>query len=226
MTSIEFGYKSTLANNSVRFNAAVFTNEYEDIQLLLNECVVPAFIDPDGIGAPCTQPANVGNADIQGVELEAEWFITANLSLDGSFSVLDFEYTELSPVALQRDTPIAPQDMITPYTPETKWALGLQYGHDMGSSGTVNIRIDTSYQDEVFSNATNHPLNRIEDYTLTNLRLWWASPDRDVEIGLEVLNATDELYYHTLFDQSTSVGQVSAGPALPRTWLISAQKRF
>ena len=65
--------KTTLFDNTLRLNGAVFFTEYEDIQLTLNQCEVPTFIDPDGIAAPCAKPANVGNADIKGLELEAEW---------------------------------------------------------------------------------------------------------------------------------------------------------
>ena len=125
MTSLEFGLKSTLADNSLRLNAAVFTTDYEDIQLTLAECEVPTFVDPDGISAPCAKPANVGNADISGIELEIEWYATDNFLIDGSISTLDFQYTSVSAVALTGSA-IAPLNMITPYTPELKWAIGIQ----------------------------------------------------------------------------------------------------
>jgi len=226
MTSFEVGIKSTLANNSLRLNAAVFTTDYEDIQLLLNECEVPTFIDPDGIGAPCVKPANVGNADVNGVELELEWYATDNLLIDGSVSTLDFQYTSVDAVALT-GSPIAPLDMITPYTPELKWALGLQYGHDLSDGGRINVRVDANFQDDIYSNATNDDrYNKIDSYTLSNARLWWESATEEWNIGLEVHNLTDELYYLTTFDQHASVGQVQAQPAMPRTYLVSVSKRF
>jgi iron complex outermembrane receptor protein len=225
MTSLEFGIKTTLADNSVRLNAAYFTTEYEDIQLTLAECEVPPFVDPDGISAPCAKPANVGNADVSGIELEAEWFITDDFFIDGSLSTLDFQYTSVDAAALTGSV-IAPLDMITPYTPELQWALGLQYGVDLTSGGRFNFRVDASYQDEVYGSATNDSFNLIDDYTLTNAKVWWESSDRDWEIAIQVLNLTDELYYHTIFDQHLSVGQVQAQPAMPRTWVTSATKRF
>lgn len=225
MTSLEFGFKSTLADNSVRLNAAYFTTEYEDIQLTLAECEVPPFVDPDGISAPCAKPANVGNADVSGIEIEVEWFITDDFFIDGSLSTLDFQYTSVDAAALTGSV-IAPLDMITPYTPEFQWALGLQYGMDLTSGARFNFRVDASFQDEVYGSATNDSFNLIDDYTLTNAKVWWESSDRDWEIAIQVLNVTDELYYHTVFDQHLSVGQVQAQPALPRTWVTSATKRF
>lgn len=229
MTSYEVGFKSTLADDSVRFNAAFFTTDYEDIQLLLTRCEVPVPLDsdgtPDGISSPCQKPSNVGNADVSGIEIEFEWFITNDLLIDGSISTLDFEYSEVAPNVLT-GSPIAPLDMITPYTPELKWALGLQYGFDMSEGGRLNVRLDTSFQDDVYADATNHPLNVIESYTLANARFWWESAEDGWELGLEIRNLTDELYYYDLFDQRTSVGQVQLQPALPRTWVMSATKSF
>lgn len=225
LTAYEFGYKSTLMDNSLRFNAAVFFNKYKDIQLTLNECAVPAFIDPDLVSAPCALPANVGNADIKGVELEAEYFITDEFLIDASWSTLDFEYTKLDPVALSAPTGIDKFDMITPYTPETQWSLGAQWGTTT-QYGTVSARIDMSFQDDIFSNPTNGPLNQIDSYTLTNVRFWWRSPEDNWELAYEILNATDELYYYTKFDQASSVGQVTGTPGLPRTWRITAKRIF
>ena len=196
------------------------------VQLLYGKRAMgEVFIDPDGIGAPCVKPANVGNADVSGIELEAEWFITDDFFIDGSLSTLDFQYTSVDAAALTGSV-IAPLDMITPYTPELQWALGLQYGVDLTSGGRFNFRVDASYQDEVYGSATNDSFNLIDDYTLTNAKVWWESSDRDWEIAIQVLNLTDELYYHTIFDQHLSVGQVQAQPAMPRTWVTSATKRF
>lgn len=225
LLSYEVGFKSTLADNSLRLNAAFFTTDYEDIQLTLAECEVPLFIDPDGIAAPCAKPANVGNADVSGIELEIEWFVTDNFLIDGSVSTIDFQYTEVDAAALV-GSPIAPLDMVTPYTPDLKWAIGLQYGFDLGGGGRFNMRLDTSFQDDVYTSATNDPLNLMENYTLTNGRIWWQSPDEDWDLALEIRNLTDDLYYHTLFDQHLSVGQVQAQPAMPRTWVFAASKKF
>lgn len=225
MLSLELGFKSTLIDNTLRFNAAYFTTDYEDIQLTLAECEVPPFVDPDGISAPCAKPANVGNADVSGIELELEWFATENLLIDGSLSTIDFQYTSVDALALTGSA-IDPLDMITPYTPELKWAVGLQYGFALSDGGRLNVRLDTSFQDEVYTSATNDPLNLMDDYILSSAKIWWQAPDQDWDLALEIKNLTDELYYHTIFDQHLSVGQVQAQPALPRTWHVSATKRF
>lgn len=224
LTAYELGVKSTLLDNTLRLNTAVFYNEYDDIQLLLNACEVPTFVNPTGFGAPCAKPANVGNGEIKGVEAEAEWYVGDGLLIDASVSTLDFDYTSVDPVALVGST-IAPLDMVTPYTPELAWSLGAQYGWT-NAMGDWHVRVDASYQDDVYADPTNGPTNRIDSYTLGNARLWWDSPDQTWEVALDVQNIGDKLYYLTKLDQSRSVGQVTGQPGMPRTWQVSARRQF
>jgi len=225
LTSYEIGFKSTLLDNSLRLNGAFFYTEYDDIQLTLNVCEVPTFINASGRGAPCAKPANVGSAEVKGLEIEAQYYATEELLIDSSISWLDFEYTTVDPFALIGSA-IAPLDMITPYTPELKWSIGAQYRFDLAENGNVNFRIDASFQDEVYSEATNTALNLIEDYILSNARIWWDSADDTWTAAVEIQNFTDELYYHTKFEQATSVGQVTGQPGLPRTFMVSLKRRF
>ena len=225
LTSYELGFKSTLLDNTLRLNAAAFFTEYEDIQLVLSQCEVPTFIDPDGINAPCLKPANVGDAEITGFEFEAEWFLTEGLLVDASASVLDFEYQNVDSLALV-GSPIAPLDMITPYTPETKWALGLQYTFPMTSVGEFMVRLDANYMDEQYADPTNRPVSRIEDYTLTNLIARWTAPDDAWQIEAQWLNLTDEFYIIDMYDVSGSQGTVLAQPGLPQTVNVSFQRNF
>jgi iron complex outermembrane receptor protein len=225
LTSYELGFKSTLFDRSVRLNGAVFYTDYEDIQLNLNACARPSPPFPTNFGAPCAKPTNVGNAEIWGIETEAEWYVTDNFSIDGAVSWLDFEYTEITGGALSGGA-IDPLDMVTPYTPEWKWSIGGQYRFDLGGNGALFLRMDAAYQDDVFSNPQNTPLDVIEDYTLVNLRAWWQSSDDDWTVALDIQNLTDELYYYTYFNQETSVGQIVGQPGLPLTWNVSVQRRF
>ena len=225
LTSYELGFKSTLLDNTLRFNAAVFFTQYEDIQLVLSQCEVPTFIDPDGINAPCLKPANVGDADIQGVEFEAEWFLTDQFLVDASASFLDFEYKNVDSLALV-GSEISPQDMIAPYTPEEKWALGAQWTSNPGKLGELMIRADASYTSEIYIDPTNRGINRIDDYTLVNAIARWTAPDDAWRIEFQWLNLTDEVYYIDGYDVSGSQGTVIMQPGLPSTFNVSFQRNF
>jgi iron complex outermembrane receptor protein len=219
MDTYEVGFKSELFDRRMRLNAAYFFNDYQDIQITQVACEQP----PDGsvIGGPCLQPANAGTADVKGFEIEAEIHPTDNFIIDAMVSSLDFEYKTVDP-----NTAVG-LDMITPYTPELQWSLGVQYGWEIGSAGTLTARIDAAYQDEIYTEPLNDQRNLIEDYTIVNGRLTWRSDDDAWETSLEVTNLTDEVYYLTkFFDQWTSSGTLSGSPGPPRLWAVTIRRNF
>lgn len=216
VTAYEVGVKSMLFNRFVRLNAAYFYNDYTDIQLVQNQCEVPF---PPFFGAPCLLPANAGDAEVQGFEVEAE-LVLDNWVVDASLSLLDFEYTRVS------DTVSVTKDMTTPFTPELKYSLGVQYTYPMGDSGSLTGRMDLSFQDDIYTNPVNALTNRIDSYSLLNGRITWRNADETWEASLEGNNLTDELYYHTIFDQFLSSGTVTASVAKPRTYALTLKHNF
>src|SRR5690606_39486811 len=105
VTSYEVGLKSVLLDRRLRLNMAYFFNVYTHIQLVQNQCETP--IPPSFFGAPCLKPANSGDADVTGFEIEAELDV-GNWISDASLSTLDFEYTRTDPVTN------VTRDMVTP----------------------------------------------------------------------------------------------------------------
>ncbi len=219
LTSYELGFKSTLLNNTLRINVAAFFTEYENIQLVLKACELPAFLG-GGPGPPCLKPANVGDAEITGFEVEGQWFMTENFLVDASASTLDFEYQNVDPI-----TGVT-LDMISPYTPETKWALGAQYTFPGSANGEFMLRVDANYMDEVFADPTNREVNRIDDYTLVNAIIRWSAPSEDWRIEAAWLNLTDEVYYIDAYDVHDSQGTVISQPGMPSTFSLSFQRNF
>jgi iron complex outermembrane receptor protein len=226
LTAYEVGLKTSLMDRRLRLNSAVFFNKYKDIQLTLNPC--PGFGGsnaPDfDNGSPCAMPANVGAADVKGAELEIEAHPVDGLMIDGSFSLLDFKYTETNTPL----TSIKP-GMITPYTPKKKGSLGVQYEIPLTSGGSVTPRVDVAYQSAIFAAAVNDPLvNRIPGRTTANARITWRDTDGAWSAALQVNNLTDKLYYTTLFGTLGfgSAGYVNGTPAMPRTWAVTIKRNF
>ena len=218
LTSYELGWKSTLLDNTLRLNVAAFFTQYDNIQLVLKQCENP--FAPGGIGPPCLKPANVGDAEITGIEAEASWYLSDNFLIDFSGSTLDFEYQNVDAA-----TGIT-LDMITPYTPETKWAIGAQYTIPT-SNGEVMFRIDGSYMDDVYIDPLNRDaLNRIDGYTIVNAVIRWDSPNDDWRIEAQWLNLADEVYYIDGYDVNDSQGTVLMQPGLPSMFNLSFQRNF
>jgi iron complex outermembrane recepter protein len=217
LTAYEVGFKSQWLDRKVQLNAAAFYNQYQNIQLTLLSC--PQFGGP----GPCAMPVNGGDAIVQGIEGETEIHPWGGLEFDASGSYLHFKYIGSS---LNPATGIT-TGMVTPYTPKWKWSLGAQYAFDVQGKGTLIPRVDVSYQDSVYSNAVNGPLNQIPSYTVANAHLTWRNATGGWEVSGQVTNFTNKLYYLTSFDLTgAGGGSVSGQPAMPREWSVSVKKTF
>ncbi|KAF0186491.1 MAG: TonB-dependent receptor [Hyphomonadaceae bacterium] len=217
LETIEVGIKTQFLDNHLRLNAAVFSNTYSDIQLTFNDCTAQF---GSVFGRPCLLNSNAGDADVTGYELEFDFLATDNLLIDGSLSTLDFEFTRLNPA-----TGVA-LTAVPPYTPETTWALGVQYDWNT-SLGTVRPRLDVSYRDDVFTAPDNTALGRIDSYTLLNGSIRWIAKDETWSLAVEGRNLTDELYYTAKVDATTGLaGSVYGSPALPRTVMLTVRRDF
>jgi iron complex outermembrane receptor protein len=245
----EFGFKTTLADGRVRLNGAIFTNDQKGIQLNQAACEVPGAGGVIVIAPPCAKPANVGDAETEGIELELDVAATDRLSFDLMASSIDFKYTRLDPtVASALFVPGGrgqmDYSMKTPFTPELTWSAGIQYGFPLAGGGVVTARLDATFQDEVYTQAVNYtnallpsgapvqPLNDrktawIDAYTLAHARLGWRSASGEWETILDVANLTDELYYLNVVDGVyTTVGYQANVIGMPRTWTMSFRKSF
>ncbi|HEY8509742.1 MAG TPA: TonB-dependent receptor, partial [Steroidobacteraceae bacterium] len=222
LDSWEVGLKSDLFDRRMRLNVAAFYSKYDDIQLTLSTC--PQFGGP----GPCALVTSAGDAKVKGVELETMLRPVDGLSIDASVSWLDFEYQNIDPAAGGPDRPTGPQlDHRTPYTPEWKASLGIQYEIPLGGDLALIPRLDASYQGDMYSNATNAPSNLIESYTLANARLTLRNDARDLEIAAEVTNLFDKYYVLTNVDQSIGTAGLSNDqPGRPREWALTVTKRF
>jgi iron complex outermembrane receptor protein len=149
------------------------------------------------------------------------------LSIDGSFSLLNFDYTYINPAAGGPTRPAGPQFGMRPaYVPETKWSLGVQYQFGLGDKGSLTPRIDVTYQGDLYTSGSNAATNLIEAYTLANARLTWRNGNGDWETSFEVTNLTNEYYFLTRFDQYTTTGVTDGQPGRPREYALTVKRNF
>ncbi len=215
LTAYEVGAKTDTFDGRLRFNVSAFYNQYSKIQIALLSC--PQFGGP----GPCALPQNVGDADIKGVEFEANAILVKGWTVDATASYIDFKFTKLIGV-----TGLTSSDQQA-MTPKFKFNFGTQYVIDLAGAGSLTPRVDVSYQDSEYAYALNSPLNYIPSYTVANARITWANANHDVEAALEVTNLTDEYYYTGKFDLTgAGAGVVKASPGRPREFLVSIKKSF
>jgi len=217
LEAFEIGFKSVLADNRIRLNVAAFTNDYTDLQLILTRC--DAFSPFPG--APCAMSANVGDAQIEGLEVEVEFRPTENLAIDVSAGTLDFQYKRVDPATF------VTLDMTTPYVPEDKYSVGVQYGFDLANGSSLTPRLDYSHRSEMQTTAINLPVTWIDDVSLVNLRLAWRSPTDEWSAVLSVTNLTDEFYYTGLSGNGQPVNfSQTASVAWPREVFLTLRRSF
>ncbi|MGL4540951.1 MAG: TonB-dependent receptor, partial [Polymorphobacter sp.] len=81
LTNYEIGFKSSFADNRVRFNATLFYEDWTDMQL--------SFLGPNSV----TVIQNAGNATSKGIEADITWAVNDGLTLSASATWLNAELT-------------------------------------------------------------------------------------------------------------------------------------
>jgi iron complex outermembrane receptor protein len=211
LQSYELGIKSDLGS-SVRLNAAVFYSDYTDLQLRVSMV--------DGT-SPTT---NVGEATIQGLEVEMEWAPTDALLLTASGSYIDFEFGDLGPAAGFPGGPC--QECVSIYTPEYSGFLAAQYTFDLGARGTLTPQINGEYQSKVYTDATNREDGAIEGRWISNARLSWESASGDWKATFAINNLFDKYYFHQIRNALNNQGVASAAVGRPREAMFTLRKSF
>lgn len=177
----ELGIKSTLFDRHLRFDADVFTSNYQHIQL-------QQFVG----GAPAT--TNAAGARFEGAEAE----FTALLSdfrVDGNVAYLhgyftgDFLYS-VNPLPTVDGSP-------TPYSPTWMGYVGAQYDWHV-LDGKITPRAQWSYEGSEITipayAGQNLPIyNRLQAHGIVDLNLTYTAP-KHWTAGLYMLNATNKVY--------------------------------
>jgi iron complex outermembrane recepter protein len=219
LTAYEIGFKSQFLDRRVTANVATFFNKYKDFQGFLTSC--PAFT-PGRALSPCAMTANIGNAEVKGIELELAATPVDGLRFDASIGKLNFKYTRIVP-----DTEVK-LSYKNVYTPKLNLALGVQYEFTGHTYGSLIPRLDYTYQSSYFSDINNEkPLNEVDSIGVLNARLVWRGPDSDWEAALAVTNLTDKFYYSAKFPSTTAPYFTGTGrPGEPRQWGLTIKRKF
>jgi len=177
--SYEIGIKSTLADNTLRLNAAVFLSEYEDIQL--------SAISTDGMGGIVIATDNAGQASFPGAELESRWLISERLQLVGAFGFIDND--EIEPrVGFNLTT-----GNTLPQAPRFNSMLGFEYNFPISKFDGM-FGLDWSHRDQYFQ-LINNSVNVQEDgYSLINARLIISKAEEDWNLSVYGKNLGNAVY--------------------------------
>jgi iron complex outermembrane recepter protein len=182
----ELGMKTEFLDHRARVDAAIFHSEYKNAQSFTNE-----ILD----GAPYPHLVNIGDANIDGLELETAFKPTSNWQFGVNYAWtprarISSHYFE-GPEALL-GYPIYYNGNTMPLTPKQRVNASAKYSVPLGDKGSLFVGADVMAQTHIWIDAANEPLDQQGGYTKANARLGWDSPDKKWTALLYVQNLTDK----------------------------------
>jgi len=233
LKNYEVGWKTQWFDHRLRWNAAVFWEDWNDFQF--------SFLGLNSV----TIIANGGNATIKGMENEIEWQATNALTLSTNFTFLNPRLTQdycgvqgVTHCPNQVTTqafipnligPQAPNGTNLPITPKFKGNVIGRYSFDeikgwkpfgqasfvYQSKSTSNLRLD---QAQIFGTQPAYGL----------LDLFGGATHDNMTVQLIVTNAANRLAQLSRFTQAapSAVNQPYVIPAQPRTFAIQFGQKF
>lgn len=203
--TIEFGYKTQLADNLVRLNSAVFFSRYNDMQFL-------------NVISPTESELVNHDAEMYGFEVEALALVSENLELSLGLGYLQGEYKE----AVQNGVDITGNELIE--APEWNFNVAADYQMPL-ANGALTFHIDANFVDEQYFDVFNSEDVATDSYWSSNGRLAYAPDGGNLEVALWVKNLTDNDEYVGRIRASAVQGVFGIAPQ-PRRYGIDAVWRF
>ncbi|MCY4427840.1 MAG: TonB-dependent receptor [Halieaceae bacterium] len=197
LLSYELGIKSEWLERRLRLNGAVFYNEYEDQQILVNR---PSSVLAGGLALVVD---NAAESSLRGFELELSAIPAEGLNINAGLSYVDPEFEEFDVLTPDLRDPTG-QTFITedasnrPFSgvPEWQGNLGIQYQFSIGDLGSLRLRGDAAYKDDVFYTsdlqAATFDLLHSGSYTSYNAGITYISPQEHWQISAYGKNLGDE----------------------------------
>jgi iron complex outermembrane receptor protein len=181
--AFELGLKSDWLDGRLRLNAAVFQNNYQDLQRTVLDLSLAQRI------------LNAAEAEIRGVELEAFALITDRLSVQASVGLLDAEYAEFNGLDVDGDgapDPAAAADLDLANVPELTGHLAATYDLPLDGLGTLTFRGSYSYTDGSPANDQNTIF--VSSFSLIDASMTFADTSQRWRVSLFGKNLSDEVY--------------------------------
>jgi iron complex outermembrane receptor protein len=210
--SVELGVKSTLADDRVRVNAAVFESTNSDFQ-------VQSFVQLPNGGTVLTI-TNAAEVTSRGFEADLQWLATDWLRLWATYGYTDAEFDSFRNCGAggadcTGNRPAA--------APENSWSLGGELTFPM-LGGELFVQGDYASRDEFYSNPNNQPVTLNESLSLLNGRIGWNSPQGTWSVAVWGKNLTDEATQ--IWNTRSFLGIPRASYTEPRTYGLSVRWNF
>ncbi|MGO4892748.1 TonB-dependent receptor [Flavobacterium sp. W21_SRS_FM6] len=191
LTAYELGLKLDL-DNGLRTFINVFHYDYQDLQLSNVSEIC---------GGSCQVTSNAGKAEVDGIELESRYYITAYDKLNVALTWLNAEYTDY-----QLNDTINLKGEKLNRSPEYTAIVSYQHIFEMENGADIEFDISSRWSDEYSILSTSSVSQFVQpSFHKTDVALTYRAPERDWYVQAYVKNIEDEL----------TVSNASFGPAFP-----------
>lgn len=255
--SYEVGMKSTLLDGDMRLNISAFVNDYDDVKAQLFAVACSDITTGDTV-LQCLEAGetqsfeyyeNGGSIETQGVEVDMQWYPTDSLSINGTFTWLDAEFSDDYAVGNDQLRPLlglgnfeGRQDIndnnsqfsfagwSPAMAPEYTIGLSANYEIELENGGALIPHIQVSYSDDYYAFDINTPETRVDAHSIVDARVAWIV-NENVQVDFFVKNLTDEevltrAVIHSQIKDGQPMNSVQANWNDPRTWGISLKYTF
>lgn len=167
----EAGLKGQPFDN-LQMSIAVFFTDYTDLPYQVSTTAGAGF-DTRNI---------IVDQESIGVEWESSWALTDDFFIHATLGYIDADVDDPEAVA--------------PLTPELTVSLSPEYTFQTAGGGSVTLRADWSFRDDMFGEPTSDPgrFTTIDSRSLINFDFSYQSPDETWTLGIYGRNITDKRY--------------------------------
>ncbi len=204
LDNYEIGAKTTLAGGRLRLNAAAFMLDYTDLQVyeLLGLSLVTSNAE----------------AEVRGFEIETALAVNHNITIGGSYTQLDAEFTSDAVSGAQ----VLPYDgNRLPRSPDSQFTLYADGQWD-AFGGTLAARVDYQWTDDFYFDPSNNPEVLVPAYGLISAFASWEAPN-GLKLSVYGKNLGDEEYQQHII-KNAGIGFSVFGA--PRSFGVAVSKTF
>jgi outer membrane receptor protein involved in Fe transport len=219
--SYEIGLKSLLFNNTLRFNASIFDQQYTNFQFNTFtgiQFVVTSLRKVESKGAEFD---TTWATPVSGLTLSTgvTWAFT-NINEFGAQSLALFAPNDTSATTLNREN-----DRLS-FAPLWSGVTSATYRVPLSSSLEFHATASEKYDSSYNTGSDLDPRKIQGAYGLLDGRIGVGSADGKWTVEFWGANLTNKFYYQVAFDAPFQYNQIDAFVGDPRTWGITARTKF
>ncbi len=214
----ELGLKGSWLDRRVMLYAALFTQDYQDKQVTVND---------SSTGTPLQRVLNAAQASGDGLELELSARLTDDFAINLVYGYLDAKYDEFVGSITPGGAPVDISHLVQMInSPEQQYSIGFSYEMQMGA-GRLMLLADYNWRDDTYIFEAVTPVDQ-SAYSLYNASAVFYPDNSNWRFALHGRNLGDEAYRTGGYNFPATGGDntVTAYYGDPRTWTLTAAYSF